>query len=49
MGKQNFLNYYGIDTEKENKGIFANESVPEKALSYYHMLRIQSKYGMLLP
>lgn len=24
-----FLNYYGIDTEKDNKGIFADRSVPE--------------------
>lgn len=24
-----FLNYYGIDTEKENKGIFEDKSVPE--------------------
>ena len=24
-----FLNYYGIDTEKENKGIFENKSILE--------------------
>ena len=24
-----FLNYYGIDTEKENKGIYADRSVPD--------------------
>lgn len=24
-----FLNYYGIDTEKENKGIYAGKTVPE--------------------
>lgn len=24
-----FLNYYGIDTGKENKGIYANKTVPE--------------------
>lgn len=29
MVEQNFLNYYGIDTEKENKGIYENRSVPE--------------------
>lgn len=24
-----FLNYYGIDTEKENKGIYCNKTIPE--------------------
>lgn len=24
-----FLNYYGIDTEKENKGIYFNKTMPE--------------------
>lgn len=24
-----FLNYYDIDTEKENKGIYAGKTVPE--------------------
>lgn len=24
-----FLNYYGIDTERENKGIYCNKTVPE--------------------
>lgn len=24
-----FLNYYGIDTEKENKGIYVGKTVPE--------------------
>lgn len=24
-----FLNYFGIDTEKENKGIYADKTVPE--------------------
>lgn len=24
-----FLNYYGIDTEKENKGIYANKTLPD--------------------
>lgn len=24
-----FLNYFGIDTEKENKGIYENKTVPE--------------------
>ena len=24
-----FLNYYGIDTEKENKGIYYNKTMPE--------------------
>ena len=30
-----FLNYYGIDTEKENKGIFADKSVPEVVNELY--------------
>ena len=24
-----FLNYYGIDTEKENKGVYFNKTMPE--------------------
>lgn len=24
-----FLNYYGIDTDKTNKGIYANKTIPE--------------------
>ena len=30
-----FLNYYGIDTEKENKGIFENKTVPEVVEELY--------------
>jgi hypothetical protein len=30
-----FLNYYGIDTEKENKGIYADKSVPEVVEDLY--------------
>ena len=30
-----FLNYYGIDTEKDNKGIFADRSVPEVVEELY--------------
>ena len=30
-----FLNYYGIDTEKENKGIYAGKSVPEVVEDLY--------------
>lgn len=30
-----FLNYYGIDTEKENKGIYANKTVPEVVNELY--------------
>ena len=30
-----FLNYYGIDTEKDNKGIFADRSVPEVVEEHY--------------
>lgn len=30
-----FLNYYGIDTEKENKGIYADKSVPEVVEELY--------------
>ncbi len=30
-----FLNYYGIDTEKENKGIYADKSVPEVVQELY--------------
>lgn len=24
-----FLNYYGIDTEKENKGVYSDKTIPE--------------------
>lgn len=30
-----FLNYYGIDTEKENKGIYAGKSVPKVVEDLY--------------
>ena len=30
-----FLNYYGIDTEKENKGIYAEKTVPEVVEALY--------------
>ena len=30
-----FLNYYGIDTEKENKGLYANKTVPEVVSELY--------------
>lgn len=30
-----FLNYYGIDTEKENRGIFEGKSVPEVVNELY--------------
>ena len=29
MVEQNILNYYGIDTDKTNKGIYANKTIPE--------------------
>lgn len=30
-----FLNYYGIDTEKENKGIYANKTLPDVVEALY--------------
>ena len=30
-----FLNYYGIDTEKENKGLYANRTLPEVVNELY--------------
>ena len=30
-----FLNYYGIDTEKENKGIYENQTVSEVVAELY--------------
>lgn len=30
-----FLNYFGIDTEKENKGIYENKTVPEVVEQLY--------------
>lgn len=30
-----FLNYYGIDTEKENKGIYANKTLQEVVEELY--------------
>ncbi len=30
-----FLNYYGIDTEKENKGMYADKTVPEVVTELY--------------
>lgn len=30
-----FLNYYGIDTEKENKGIYADKTLPEVVEELY--------------
>lgn len=30
-----FLNYYGIDTEKENKGIYLGKTVPEVVTELY--------------
>lgn len=30
-----FLNYYGIDTEKENKGMYADKTVPEVVAELY--------------
>lgn len=30
-----FLNYFGIDTEKENKGIFSEKTVPEVVEELY--------------
>lgn len=30
-----FLNYYGVDTEKENKGIYADKTVPEVVAELY--------------
>ena len=32
---KSFLNYYGIDTEKENKGIYANRTVPDVVNELY--------------
>ena len=30
-----FLNYYGIDTDKTNKGIYANKTIPEEVDELY--------------
>ena len=30
-----FLNYFGIDTERENKGIYENKTVPEVVAELY--------------
>ena len=30
-----FLNYYGIDTDKTNKGIYANKTIPEVVYELY--------------
>lgn len=30
-----FLNYYGIDTERQNKGIYENKTVPEVVNELY--------------
>lgn len=35
-----FLNYYGIDTEKENKGIYAGKTVPEVVDELYRSSNI---------
>lgn len=35
-----FLNYYGIDTEKENKGIYADKSVTEVVQELYKSTNI---------
>ena len=35
-----FLNYYGIDTEKENKGIYTNKTVPEVVEELYRSSNI---------
>lgn len=35
-----FLNYFGIDTEKENKGIFENRTVPEVVNELYRSSNI---------
>ena len=35
-----FLNYYGIDTEKENKGIYENRTVPEIVEELYRSSNI---------
>ena len=32
---KSFLNYYGIDTEKENKGIYAERTVPDVVNELY--------------
>ena len=31
-----FLNYYGIDTEKGNKGIYSGKTVPDVVEELYH-------------
>ena len=36
-----FLNYYGIDTEKDNKGIFADRSVPEVVEELYKIAHVR--------
>ena len=46
-----FLNYYGIDTEKVNKGIYENKTVPEVVEELYqssniaHALQFQIYYS----
>ena len=35
-----FLNYYGIDTERDNKGIFANKTVPDVVDELYRSSNI---------
>jgi len=35
-----FLNYYGIDTEKQNKGIYAERTVPEVVEELYRSSNI---------
>lgn len=37
---KSFLNYFGIDTEKENKGIYADKSVPQVVEELYQSSNI---------
>ena len=36
-----FLNYYGIDTERDNKGIYSNRSIADVVDELYHSKRIE--------
>ena len=36
-----FLNYYGIDTERDNKGIYSNRAIADVVDELYHSKRIE--------
>jgi len=35
-----FLNYFGIDTERDNKGLYANRTIPEVVEELYNSTEI---------